>query len=217
MATSAASGETIDRSYDGSTGATVDGSGNELVSFTDSSVTNGVSGPSLVDIDFTTASNLTNSSGIWTGSGGANYNSNKGVSSVKIASGQDGWVQVEMDSTNGNDFVIQLSEASSNSNYDQASNPGGAVYVSGTNIYVMNDSGNPDLTSPGSIADGQHVRVIRTGSVWKVQKSTDGGGVSGTWTDVKTLTTSTTAAVYVHGFVGDTGKKIYYPKGYNVS
>ena len=44
MATSAVAGETIDRSYNSATGATVDGASNELVSFTNSSVTNSVSG-----------------------------------------------------------------------------------------------------------------------------------------------------------------------------
>src|SRR5574343_878392 len=44
MATSAAYGDTLDRSYDSTTGATIDGSANELASFTNSSVTNNVSG-----------------------------------------------------------------------------------------------------------------------------------------------------------------------------
>jgi hypothetical protein len=42
MATSAASGETIDRSYDSATGATVDAAANELVSFTNAAVTNNI-------------------------------------------------------------------------------------------------------------------------------------------------------------------------------
>ena len=44
MATSAASGETIDRSYNASTGNTLDGAGNELGAFTNASVTNSISG-----------------------------------------------------------------------------------------------------------------------------------------------------------------------------
>jgi hypothetical protein len=42
MATSAASGETIDRSYSSSTGNTLDGASNELASFTNAAVTNNV-------------------------------------------------------------------------------------------------------------------------------------------------------------------------------
>lgn len=44
MASAAAGGDTLLMSYDSGTGATVDGSSNELVSFTDSAVTNNVSG-----------------------------------------------------------------------------------------------------------------------------------------------------------------------------
>jgi hypothetical protein len=44
MATSAASGETIDRSYSSSTGNTLDGASNELASFTNAAVTNSIAG-----------------------------------------------------------------------------------------------------------------------------------------------------------------------------
>jgi hypothetical protein len=67
MATSAANGETIDRSYDSATGATVDAAANELVSFTNAAVTNSIAG---------SATYLTFSS---FPSGFEAYNSNKGV------------------------------------------------------------------------------------------------------------------------------------------
>jgi hypothetical protein len=68
MATAAVNGDTLLRSYNSGTGATVDGSSNELVSFTDSAVTNSIAGSSITYLTFPSFP-----------SGFEAYNSNKGV------------------------------------------------------------------------------------------------------------------------------------------
>lgn len=60
MGSSAANGDTLLISYDSTTGATVDGSSNELVTFTDSAVTNNVSASYDADaVTFFTAAGIT--------------------------------------------------------------------------------------------------------------------------------------------------------------
>lgn len=68
MSSAAVNGDTLLRSYNSGTGATVDGSSNELVSFTDSAVTNNVAGSSITYLTFPSFP-----------SGFEAYNSNKGV------------------------------------------------------------------------------------------------------------------------------------------
>jgi hypothetical protein len=68
METAAVNGDTLLRSYNSGTGATVDGSSNELVSFTDSAVTNSIAGSSITYLTFPSFP-----------SGFEAYNSNKGV------------------------------------------------------------------------------------------------------------------------------------------
>lgn len=212
--TAYANGDTITVGYTPGTNKIQDVAGNDAPAITaGTSVTNNISGGAVLeDVIFDVVLNLTAAGTVWTGSA-AGYNSSKGVMTTKkLASGQDGYVQVECDTTNGNDFLLGFSNSSANHDYDAAQAGGFAYCFTGGQIYRI-EGGTPNFTSPGSYADGDLVRIKRTGSVWTLEKSTDAGS---SWSTVNTLSTTTTADVWIHGYV-ENGKKLYNPKGYNLS
>jgi hypothetical protein len=217
MGSSAAGGDTLVISYDSTTGATI-GTSLELVSFTDSSVTNNVN--LLEDLTFSTAHGLSVASLNWSGSDNSTYYQNWGVATKSIASGQDGYIRAKYTATDGENAIIgidsdntdeRIKASGTTQPFDWAA---GAYVYSGT-IYYFEAAVN--ITSTGvSISVGDYWRINRAGSVWKVQKSSDGTS----WTDAVTLAYTGTGQTYLKAnidtfTVGTT--KLYQPKGYNVS
>ena len=215
MAVSAATGETLTYSYSQTTGVTVDTSSNELANATDAAVTNNIPGtlPTLVDLTFpTNIGPLVNTSGVWSAGnttvGG--YNLNKGLSGVKLASGQDGWIQMQyvLSGGNGGSSILGFNTANSN---DNATTYEAAAYLEGAILYKID---NGSVTAAGvTMTSGHYVRVNRTGSTIKMQQSSDGTS----WSDILTFTFSSTADLFICASIdSQTNARMHYPKGYNV-
>jgi hypothetical protein len=122
MATAAVFGDTLLRSYDSTTGATVDGASNELVTFTDSAVTNSVSGgatyltwasvPSTYEV-YNSSKGIRTTAGHTPGWGGgvrANQTLSVGERMVVKTDGIDNFasfgISNNTDVATGNDYVV---------------------------------------------------------------------------------------------------------------
>jgi hypothetical protein len=203
-----ASGQTITGSYSGTSAKDV--AGNNLAGFTGVSVTNSVSGGSLIDITFgTNVGPMNNSSGIWSAGnttvGG--YNLNKGIDAKKLASGQNGYVQMQY--VSGGNCILGFNTANSN---DNPSTYEAAAYLEGAALYKIDNGSISSLAV--TMTAGHYVRVNRSGSVIKIQTSPDGSS----WSDVNTLSFSSTADLYICGALDSNSfARMHYPKGFNIS
>jgi hypothetical protein len=152
---------------------------------------------------------LTNTSNVWTATV-AGYG-NLGLSTSNLAASTDGSVRVRYTATDGVDAVIGFN--TSNATSGVGSMPF-ALWVSsggGNDIYVR--QGGAPISTGIDAAAGDYLRINRTGSVWKAQKSVDGT----TWTDLYTYSSTSTAQVWVVCDINGTGGKMYDPEGENLT
>lgn len=216
MGSSAAYGDTLLRSYDSTTGATI-GTTLELVSFTDSSVTNSVAiGPSLEDITFPNiVGTVTNTAQVFTTNAGTGWSNNNGRSAKKLAAGQDGYIQLDFVATDSQISILGFNTTNTNPSDYAAIEAGLFIDLSG-NIKKIDNGAVSSTLATASVGDW--FRVNRTGSTLTIQKSTN-DGVS--WSSLATFTFSSTADLFINILLcGDYGSgygKLYYPKGYNIS
>ena len=198
-----------------------DSAGNNAAAITLSTgnVTNAI-GSALEDLTFSTAHGLSVASLNWSGSDASTYYQNWGVATKSIPASTDGYIRARYTATDGENAIIGIDSDATDERIKSAGTTqpfdwkAGAYVYSGT-IYYFEAA--VDITSTGvSISVGDYWRISRSGSVWKVQKSTDGT----TWTDAVTLAYAGTGQTWLKAnidtfTVGTT--KLYQPKGFNVS
>lgn len=169
-----------------------------------------LSGSGLVDITFPTQTNLTNASGVWTGAG-ATFSDNKGVSTQKLAAGTNGYVQLEFDSTNGNNALLGFSSDATNADYSAGNNA--LMYFDTSGGTYRIDSGN-FINEFDALSDGDLVKIQKTGTTYTLEKSTNGGS---SWTVLRTFSGyHNNADQYIHVYISGAGNKAYNPKGSNI-
>jgi hypothetical protein len=187
MATSAASGETIDRSYNSATGATVDAAANELVSFTNAAVTNSIA---------SSATYLTFPS---FPSGFEAYNSNKGVRTT--SSFTEAWTGIVANETLavGQRMVVKTDGIGKFSFFgisEDGTTTGGYSAQSGgrqtdeSNMEAVNIGSTIEAVSNNYFYCAYYEAADTAGSpdngILRLQKSADGI----TWTTISSNTTS---------------------------
>lgn len=170
--------------------------------------------PSLIDLLFPTNVSLVNDgTGIWTGSNAAGFYMNYGLSNKKLAASTDGYIQARYEAADAVNAQIAFSLLNTNKKYDAVAGEyiAGGLVSSGNLYYSVAGA----VTSTGvTMAAGDYFRIIRTGSVTKLQKSVDGT----TWTDAFTYATTSTADFFINMNIDrQVGlQKVYHPRGFNV-
>jgi hypothetical protein len=176
------------------------------------------------DLTFSPVVNLSNSgSNVWVGSTAIDYYQNYGLATKYLPANTDGYIQFQYKSADG--YRAMLAFNTTNANQSFNTNPGNPGAGTGTyeaaaavNLYggpgalTVHDNGADmgNVTSQSTIQNNDYIRVIRTGSVLKAQRSTD----QVVWIDLYTYNFSSTAALYINAAVWN--GKLYYPKGFNL-
>ena len=211
--------DTILRNYNSGTGATTDLVGNELVSFTDQSVTNNIITP--VNLTFTVnQDNLTNTSQVFTATTPDTNFDNGGANSTKLASGVSGRIWFKYTSPTGsvadNSILAFMTTQVRPVGFYGYENIYAGVFVVGGGSPSLGKITNGTVTTGlSSVSYNEYYGLYRNGStgVIKVQKSTD----EVTWTDVNTLSINSTADLWPACAVYGTDCKLSYPKAINLS
>lgn len=175
-------------------------------------------GAILEDLAFPTQVNLANVGTTWNSTNAAVLYDGYGLCDKKLASGTDGYIQARNTATDCNAAVIAFNTSQTNQKYQTSpgtppSNYEAAAFLNSGSLYYIDNTGN--ATNSGvTLAVGDYWRIIRTGSVYKLQKST----ALPTWTDVYTFAFNSTADLFININVdANTGVwKLYEPKGYNL-
>jgi hypothetical protein len=182
-----------------------DVAGNDAAALTGVSVSNNV-GATLTDIPFTSVTALTESpSHVWN-STVTGYN-NYGLATLYLPAAADGYIETQYVASDAESAVFGFSTTNAQ--------VGHAAMLAGMSTYVgeiYKDDGGVISNTTVTIAAGNWTRLLITGSVIKLQKSTD----HTTWTDVATLTATRTTDLYIVCNISY-GGKLYYPKGSNLT
>ena len=191
MGSSAVYGDTIVISYDSSTGATVDGAANELVTFTDSSVANNIASfnGALTSVNKTA---MTVSSGSFTATslGTAAH----AVADQYLPAGQAGGFTWEI-TTGNNEYVVGFNVQNEDVIYS-----GGTsgfeygTYISGGSFLTYR------ITNGGSIVDLTNNGAV--GDIYKMDRDVSGVVTmqryrSGSWSTLYTWPGTNTGALYI--------------------
>jgi len=210
MGSSAVFGDTLLRSYDSTTGATI-GTTLELVSFTDSAVTNSVAGGSLVEVNFDTkTAGLTESpANYWdSASGSTDY----GVSSLTMAA--DGTFQAEVDGTGNAPIVVGTTSTNQyflDGSYfliDKAS-----ISVYGDKYYYA-EQGAGQVDSGITSSTGHLYRIRRSGTSLIGEYSTNSGG---SWSTIRSFTTTASGTIYLKTSIAISGDGVKNPQGTGIA
>jgi len=175
-------------------------------------------GAILEDLTFPTQVNLANTGTTWNATSGAGFYDGYGLCGKKLAAGTDGYIQTRNTATDCTAAVIAFNTSQVNQKYQDTPGSGpinyeAAAFLNSGALYYIDNNGN--ATNSGTVlATGDYWRIIRTGSVLKLQKSSS----LPTWTDVLTFTFSSTADLFINiNIDGNSGaNKLYEPKGYNL-
>ncbi len=167
------------------------------------------------DLTFTTNTGVTNTSQVFTTTGSAGFG-HTGLDVLKLASGQDGFIAMQYNASDGINFVLGFNTTNSEQGY--TSFEAGVDIASGGDLYRIDLGGAVTITGCTGIATGTWVGINRTGSTVKMVKKT--GALSGTlsdWTVCYTYTFSSSADLFIgcDGFTPGSAK-MYTPQGYNV-
>jgi len=141
----------------------------------------------------------------------ANFN-HYGLDALNLPSGVSGRIYCQMVNAGENEFMLVFNTDNALDSYIDPTVNG--VYVNGSSVIRRIEAGLPTGTH-GTLSTGSYVGVYRDGGtgVVTIQTSTD----AVTWSDVVTMTFSSTATLYIEGIVlGSSGKKISNPKGQGV-
>lgn len=179
-----------------------DTSGNLLVNFSGASITNSVAttgGPAYVTLagDAYLVDNGTTKSLTGSATTDNTYHRYLGATgTAKLSAGVDGYVYMKLlsvESSGGQlDSTIGFNTANSTAQHNI-----GLVFSSTKVLSVVNGVGSVVQ----DVALGYNYRIARTGSTLTLDKSPD--AIS--WTNVYTFALSTTAEIYVFGFMANTG------------
>jgi hypothetical protein len=182
-----------------------DVAGNDAAALTGVSVSNNV-GATLTDIPFTSVTALTESpSHVWN-STVTGYN-NYGLATLYLPAAADGYIETQYVASDAESAVFGFSTTNAQ--------VGHAAMLAAMSTYlgeIYKDDGGVLTNTTATIVAGNWTRLLITGSVIKLQKSTD----HTTWTDVATLTATRTTDLYIVCNISY-GGKLYYPKGSNLT
>lgn len=208
-------GEVVTLDYAPGVSPVEDVAGNDAASLSGQAVTNGVT-PVAEDLSFT--GNVTETSAgnhIWKGTGADTGYTSLGMSAEVLAASADGYLQTKRTDTDAHSFFFGFFATNTPTAFNDM--VAGFLLDSSGSLFKKDGTGAsfPQVGSGGVIAIGNWARVKRTGSVYTLEKSTDGTN----WTNVATLTYASTAVHYVGVFLrgGGTVGYLNEPKGFNLS
>jgi hypothetical protein len=178
LSRSIADGETVTISYDPATGATTDGSGNELAAITNQAVTNKVEAAGAEDAVWTNLTNATDDGSDLT----ATANNGGATFSKKIAQGDDGYIQIEvLNVIESTSFIFGLE---AESGYEAWTNISNRIWIF-SNLYYTQATVNSGRTAQAN--DLVRIEVNRTDGKIYHKVSSDGGD---TWTTLNNANVS---------------------------
>jgi lysophospholipase L1-like esterase len=165
--------------------------------------------PNLIPIDFPTKTNIQVANEVWSPitPNGTSWG-NTGLSRYKIASGQDGYFQMRIETTTHVFGMIGLKTTYVEGGF--ATFAAGVWLNDTTNSYTVIEGGS-STGKTGSLAN-KYIRLIRAGSVIKAQTSSD----TLLWTDVHTFTGSYSADLFIVVDIRGDGK-LNKPHGCNIT
>jgi hypothetical protein len=168
------------------------------------------SGDVMIPLTFSTNVGLVNNSGIWGGTSAVGDFDNIGLDSRKIASGTNGFIQVQMKADSAG-TVIGFNLTNANEPYTSYEY---ALYLTPSIVYTII---NGSLGNYGAPVIDNYYRLVRTGSQIKLQTSPT-SGPSGFWTDVTVVGAPSSADLFIAISIDEKNGdgKCYYPLGYNI-
>jgi len=171
--------------------------------------TTSAAGPSLEALTFPTVTgSLTNTSGVWT-SGAGSWDTNRGLSGKKLASGQNGYIQFQYDASDGQNSMLAFNLSNANDIYTSYEV---GIWLSGGTGYFID---NGTIGGLGAATVGDWFRINRVGSTITIQSSSNSGS---SWTTLRSCSFSSTADLFINiNINGDSTGKMYYPKGFNLT
>lgn len=202
---------------DYSPGDVADTSSNPLASFTAHSVTNSIpGGVSWVDVVLSGQATEVSAKKWWGTTGGDAYLS-QAIGNKSMAASADGALRAKRTAdTNG--CIFGFKETNAAGPYSEIK--AGFTIVSDGSIYKVNNGALALVANPGVVNVNDYVKIVRTGSAWKLQYSSDGS----TWNDfaggLGSLTYAGTVQVYAAADLDNTSSShgyLFEPMGYNVS
>lgn len=164
----------------------------------------------LQDLTFNTATGFTHpSTGLWGGTSGVAWGSYS-LATQTLPAGADGWIELQYATTNGNRCMMAFNLVNTKTTWDAGGGYLAAMYIYDAVLNFIDNNGAPSSTGHTMVI-GEWARIIRTGTVTKLQSSTD----HTTWSDRQTYTTTSTADFYVNGdldVVSFSTNQLQYPK-----
>ncbi len=148
-----------------------------------SSATGGIN--TLIDVFFNHTTNITNTDTAWFATSGAGYGQT-GLSDTYLSANTNG--RLIMDFASGSSF---LGFNSINAETGYAGMEAGIVIV-GSNLYKIDGGTLSGILA--AVASPNKYCILRQGSIFKVQVSTNNGN---SWTDINTLTYTSSANMYI--------------------
>jgi hypothetical protein len=202
MGSAAVNGDTLQLSYDSGTGATVDGSANELASFTDASVTNNVAGGGVTYLTWGTLATkqevYNTSKGIRkkTGEGNSWHDATNNVSVSNQTIGVGERVVFKINDVNADTLMVGLAAGTTAVDiFGATGSPFGIVSAPFIVAYGKENGANAPGTPSEPLSSGNFLCIFYENSTTvKYQKSTDGTS----WTTWYTSTNTPSGSYYVH-------------------
>lgn len=171
--------------------------------------------PGLYYLSFT-GTGLSNTGNVWLGNNSPTGSFNSyGVSNVKLAAGNDGYIEFQYVAIDGRDAFLAFNTSNVSEKY--TGYEAGVYISSGDNTVQAVDNGVVKYAG-GTAANsvpviGNYYRVNVAGTAGTLQTSSD----HNTWTTLFTYTFTRQPGVNLYVNINpDYGKKLYYPRGYNV-
>jgi hypothetical protein len=163
----------------------------------------------LADVNFTSATNLTNSSGIWTATAGAAT----GLAAISIAPSTEGILQMEWNSTDNDFAVIGLDPDNTEEVYTSMKY---GVYTDASSFIKLVEAGAAGGIGTGSsgggvtATTGMLIRLRRAaGGTMYVEYSTNSGA---SWLEYHVFATTDTSRMYLKVNCVNSGDVCRYPK-----
>jgi len=168
----------------------------------------------LTDLNFSVNTGLSVTATNWTGVNGqlGNY-LNYGLANKKLASGNNGYIRLKFVDALACDAILAFNSSNVSQPYQGAAYEAAFWISSENNTYDLSvfDNGVYGNTGIAAVMNNYY-RINRVGSQLKLQRSTDGT----TYTDIYTYGFTSSADLFINANI-DVAKKMYSPKGYNLS
>lgn len=156
-------------------------------------------------LTFPTNTNQTNTSGVITASG-SGYGQT-GLSGSTLAASTDGWIGFKYSGTDAGDAVLGFNTTNAQeglADFEACF----FILAGGTPTIYYRDNGGGSTSTGVQAVFGDWIRMIRTGSTIKLQRSQD----ATSWTDLHTFSFSSSATLYIGSDFNAPSAKMYYPQ-----